>query len=136
MARKQNKDNSRREKIKMMNVKDFKKMNDVELDFVAGGTLTEVNQLADAFARKGGTLGEIVADVHGALNSKSGLAGPMNILVRKAVEKGLSELGISHDLSVGAIGTGLLSKANKYSYGGKSISHEDVLKMISATQVA
>ena len=33
---------------------DFEKMNEVELNAVVGGTLTEVNQLADAFARKGG----------------------------------------------------------------------------------
>ena len=120
----------------MMNAKNFKKMNDVELDVVAGGTLTEVNQLADAFARKGGTFGEIVADIHGALNDKSGLAGPVNILMRKAVEKGLSELGISCDLSVGFLGTGAGSKANKYSCGGKSISHAEVLKMIEAASVA
>ena len=84
----------------MTNVKDLKRMNDFELDYVSGGTLTEVNQLADAFARKGGTFGEIVAEVHGALNDKSGLAGPVNILLRKAVEKGLNEIGISNDLSV------------------------------------
>ena len=120
----------------MMNAKNFKKMNDFELDAVAGGTLTEVNQLADAFARKAGTFGDIVADVHGALNDKSGLAGPANILLRKAVEKGLSELGISHDLSVGFLGTGGGSKANKYSCNGKSISHDDVLGMISAAKVA
>ena len=120
----------------MMNVKNFKKMNDCDLDVVAGGTLTEVNQLADAFARKAGMFGDIVADVHSALNDKSGFAGPANILLRKAVEKGLSELGISHDLSVGFLGTGGGSKANKYSCGGKSISHDEVLKMISAAQVA
>lgn len=119
-----------------MNEKNFKKMSDSDLDFVVGGTLTEVNQLADEFARKSGTFGEIVADIHGALNGKSGLAGPANIFLRKAVEKGLSQLGISHDLSVGAFGTGFGSKANKYSCGGKSISHGDVLQMISAARVA
>ena len=41
----------------MMNALESKKLNDFELDFVAGGTLTEVNQLADAFAKKGGTFG-------------------------------------------------------------------------------
>ena len=117
-----------------MNAKNFKKMNDVELDVVAGGTLTEVNQLADAFARKAGTFGDIVAD--SALNDKSGLAGPANILLRNAVGKGLSELGISHDMSVGFLGTGGGSKANKYSCGGKSISHAEVLKMIEAASVA
>ena len=65
---------------------------------------TEVNQLADAFASKAGTLGRFVADAHSALNSKSGLAGPANILLRNAVGNGLSELGISHDLSVGFLG--------------------------------
>lgn len=118
--------------IKMMNVKNFKKMNDCDLEIVVGGTLTEVNQLADAFSKKGGTFGEIVAEIHSALNDKSGLAGPVNILLREAVGKGLSELGISHDLSVGVLGTGFMSKANKYSYNGKSISHDEVLKMIAA----
>lgn len=112
------------------------KMNDNELDFVVGGTLTEVNQLADAFAKKGGTFGEVVAEVHGALNDKSGVVGPLNIALREAVGKGLNELGISHDLSVGALGTGFMSKANKYSYAGKSISHGEVLQMISAANVA
>jgi hypothetical protein len=122
--------------MKMMNALDSKKMNDFELDFVAGGTLTEVNQLADAFAKKGGTFGEVVAEIHSALNDKSGLAGPVNILLREAVGKGLSQLGISHDLSVGALGTGFMSKANKYSYNGKSISHDEVLKMIGNAKVA
>lgn len=111
-------------------------MDDVELDVVAGGTLTEVNQLADAFARKGGKLGEIAADIHSALNSKSGLAGPVNILLREAVGKGLGELGISSDLSVGFLGTGAGSKANKYSYNGKSITHAEVLKIIEAASVS
>ena len=108
------------------------RMDAFELDHVNGGTLTEVNQLADAFSKKGGTFGEIVAEIHSALNDKSGLAGPVNILLREAVGKGLSELGISHDLSVGVLGTGFMSKANKYSYNGKSISHDEVLKMIAA----
>lgn len=120
----------------MMNAKDFRKMDDFELDLVAGGTLTEVNQLADAFAKKGGTFGKIVAEVHGALNDKSGLVGPVNIGLREAVGSGLKELGISHDLSVGALGTGFMSKKNSYSFGGKSISHDDVLKMIDAANVA
>ena len=120
----------------MMDVKNFKKMNDCDLDVVAGGTLTEVNQLADDFARKAGTFGDIVADVHSALNDKSGLAGPANILLRNAVGKGLSELGISHDLSVGFLGTGGGSKANKYTCGGKSISHDEVLKIIADAKVA
>ena len=120
----------------MKNVLENKKLNDFELDFVAGGTLTQVNELADAFAKKGGTFGEVVAEIHSALNGKSGLAGPVNILLREAVGKGLSQLGISHDLSVGALGTGFMSKDNKYSYNGKSISHADVLKMIEAAKVA
>ena len=119
----------------MMNAMNFKKMNDVELDVVAGGTLTEVNQLADAFARKSGMLGGIVADIHTKLNDKSGLAGPANILLRNAVGDGLKELGISHDLSVGFLGTGGGSKANTYSCGGKHISHEEVLKMIELAPV-
>lgn len=120
----------------MTNVKSLNRMNDFELNNVSGGTLTEVNQLADAFAKKGGILGKIVAEVHGALGDKSGLAGPLNIALREAVGKGLTELGISHDLSVGVLGTGFMSSANKYSYGGKSISHANVLKMIDAAQVA
>ena len=121
--------------MKMKNAMINKKLNDFELDFVAGGTLTEVNQLADAFAKKGGTFGEVVAEIHSALSSKSGVAGPVNILLREAVGKGLSQLGISHDLSVGVLGTGFMSKDNKYSYNGKSISHADVLKMIDAAKV-
>ena len=119
----------------MMN-KVFGRMNDGDLDFVVGGTLTETNQLADEFAKKGGTLGEIVAEVHGALNSKSGLAGPLNILLRNSVSKGLNELGISNDLSVGVAGTGGFSKANKYSVGGRSVSHGEVLQMIASAKVA
>ena len=80
----------------MMNALGSKKLNDFELDFVAGGTLTEVNQLADAFAKKGGTFGEIVGEVHSALSSTTGVAGPLNILLREAVGKGLNQLGISH----------------------------------------
>ena len=121
--------------MKMKNAMNNKKLNDFELDFVAGGTLTEVNQLADAFAKKGGIFGEMVAEIHSALNSKTGLAGPVNILLREAVGKGLSQLGISHDLSVGVLGTGFMSKDNKYSYNGNSISHADVLKMIDAAKV-
>ena len=117
----------------MMDAKNyFKKMNECELDIVVGGTLTEVNELADAFARKGGKFGEVVAEIHSALNDKSGLAGPINILLREAVGKGLSQLGISHDLSVGVIGTGFMSKANKYSCDGRNISHNEVLAMIAA----
>ena len=120
----------------MTNAKNLKRMSENDLNLVAGGTLTQVNELADAFARKGGTFGQIVAEVHGALNDKSGLAGPVNILMRKAVEKGLTQLGISHDLSVGGLGTGFLSKNNSYSFGGKSISHDEVLKMIADARVA
>ena len=120
----------------MMNALKSKKLNDFELDFVAGGTLTEVNQLADAFAKKGGTFGEIVGEVHSALSSKTGVVGPLNILLREAVGKGLNQLGISHDLSVGALGTGFMSKDNKYSYKGKSISHDEVLKIIANAKVA
>ena len=120
----------------MMNTKNLRKMNDFELDLVAGGTLTEVNQLADAFARKGGTFGKIVAEVHDALSGKSGLAGPVNIALREAVGNGLKEIGISHDLSVGALGTGFMSKKNSYPFGGKSISHDDVLKRIEVAHVA
>lgn len=119
----------------MLNERNFE-LNESDLDRVVGGTLTEVNQLADAFASKAGTFGKIVADAHSALNGKSGLAGPANILLRNAVGNGLSELGISHDLSVGFLGTGGGSSANKYSYGGKSISHSEVLQMISAAEVA
>ena len=75
----------------MKNAMTNKKLNDFELDFVAGGTLTEVNQLADAFAKKGGIFGEVVAEIHSALNSKTGVAGPINILLREAVGKGLSQ---------------------------------------------
>ncbi len=120
----------------MKNAMTNKKLNDFELDFVAGGTLTEVNQLADAFAKKGGIFGEVVAEIHSALNSKTGLAGPVNSLLREAVGKGLSQLGISHDLSVGVLGTGFMSKENKYTYDGKSISHAEVLKMVEAAQVS
>jgi len=120
----------------MANAMEMNRMNAFELDNVSGGTLTEVNEIADAFAKKGGTFGKIVAEVHGALNSKAGLAGPLNIGLREAVGNGLSELGISHDLSVGALGTGFMSSANSYRYGGKSISHAEVLKMIDAAQVA
>ena len=116
----------------MMNAKNFKKMNDCDLEIVVGGTLTEVNQLADEFAKKGGKFGEIVSEIHNALSGMSGVAGPVNIALREAVGKGLSELGISHDLSVGVLGTGFMSKANKYSYNGKSISHDEVLKMIAS----
>jgi hypothetical protein len=122
--------------MNMKNVLENKKLNDFELDFVAGGTLTQVNELADAFAKKGGTFGEIVGEVHSALSSKTGVVGPLNILLREAVGKGLDQLGISHDLSVGALGTGFMSKANKYSYNGKSISHDEVLKMIGNAKVA
>ena len=55
----------------MLNKKNFE-LNESDLDRVVGGTLTEVNQLADAFASKAGTLGRFVADAHSALNSKSG----------------------------------------------------------------
>ena len=120
----------------MTNAMKLNRINDIELDNVSGGTLTEVNQLADAFTRKAGTFGGIVADIHSALNGKSGFAGPLNIALREAVGKGLSELGISHNLSVGVLGTGFMSKANTYSFGGKSISHAEVLKMIDAAQVA
>lgn len=116
----------------MINARNNKKLNDFELDFVAGGTLTEVNQLADAFAKKGGVFGEIVAEIHNALSDKTGLAGPVNILLREAVGKGLNQIGISHDLSVGVLGTGFMSKDNKYSFNGKSISHSDVLKRIAS----
>ena len=120
----------------MKNVLENKKLNDFELDCVAGGTLAEVNQLADAFAKKGGGFCEVVADIHNALSGQSGIAGPVNILLREAVGKGLNQLGISHDLSVGVLGTGFMSKSNKYSYNGRSISHDEVLKMIDKATVA
>ena len=120
----------------MKNEMKFNRINDIELDNVSGGTLTEVNQVADEFAKKGGMFGKIVADVHAKLNDKSGLAGPANILLRNAVSKGLSSMGISNDLSVGFLGTGGGSDPNKYSFGGKSISHAEVLNMIAAARVA
>jgi len=121
-----------KETIKMTTSMKLNRMDAFELDHVNGGTLTEVNQLADAFAKKGGTFGRIVAEIHSALSGKSGVAGPLNIALREAVGKGLKEIGISHDLSVGVLGTGFMSDDNKYSYHGKSISHADVLKMIAA----
>ena len=41
----------------MTNAMKLNRINDIELDNVSGGTLTEVNQLADAFTRKAGTFG-------------------------------------------------------------------------------
>ena len=67
----------------MMNAKNFKEMNDVELDVVAGGTLTEVNQLADAFARKGGTFGKIAADIARLETVQSVLRQYTNCLILK-----------------------------------------------------
>ena len=112
-----------------------KKLTTEEMDLVAGGTLAELNDLAKAYCRKGGMFGKIVADAYSKVDGKSGLVGPVNFLLKKAVGDALSELGIKSDMSVGFLGTGGGSDPNKYWYKGNRIAHAEVLKIVENAPV-
>ena len=61
--------------------------------------------------------------------------GVLSCLLRYLIVNHVLYLAVAY-VSVGTLGTGFMSRDNKYSYKGKSISHADVLKMIADAKVA
>lgn len=98
-------------------------LSDKELDDVAGGTLTQYNELVNA-VMKDSDMSRTILATHGA--------GFSDLAIKDNVEKFLkNKLGIEADISVGLLGTGLFSSDNTYkdlNNGGKSLSHSEVIR--------
>lgn len=106
-----------------MDAKNFKKMNDFELDNVVGGTVDELNGLVSACA-KNPTLTHM---------TDFGFHMTMaNSAVAKLMERALDQIGIKADISVGYAGTGIGSKHNTYidKSTGNSLSQAEVEKRL------
>ena len=103
----------------MMNAKNFKKMNDRELDIVVGGTVGELDGLVSACAKN-----PILKTLSGAGSHVPGA----NVGVAELMEKQLDKIGIKADIDLGWGGTGINSKHNTYieKSTGKSLSQIDV----------
>lgn len=117
---------TREENIKKINT-ELDKMTEEELDKVAGGTLTEYNELVRAVSKDSSTYSRICANR---------IAGNSDLASKSVVEDFLEKkLWISADISVGVFGTGLFSSANTYKdlrNGGKSLTHAEVISRINA----
>lgn len=114
----------------MTNKMAMNKINDFELNKVAGGTLKEFKELFNAYENKG-KVKEMVAEL-----TCPGSYIPYedrNILFARVVEKALKQdFNIDAYISVGFCGTGFRSVPNTYSLNGKTLSHQEVLNIVKA----
>lgn len=100
------------------------KINEAELNRVAGGTVGEFEELLSAFATNSAMKGYFKAVAH--------IPG-VNIAEAKIIESWMSEnMHIDADISLGLGGTGLLSKHNSYrdTRTGQYLSQSEVLDRI------
>ncbi len=106
-----------------MNKNEIRELSMEEKEQVTGGTVEEVEELAQAVMDSDLTRGIAGAGSH--------IPG-CNAAMANSIESFLDKQGINADLSVGFLGTGIGSSANKYTIKetGKPISHQDVVNYV------
>ena len=113
-----------------------KKISDNELTLVSGGTVEELWELAGRiFEVQPNFLRHFKWEMKAADMLQNGtkvgkVTGPVNKLLAWAVEGYMNCDGINADISIGFLGTGVNESPNRYSYGGRRISHKEALKLI------
>lgn len=113
-----------------------KKIDDMELALVSGGTVEELWQLAGKiFEVQPNWLshfkwGAVVADKLQNGTKVGKITGPLNDLLAWAVKGYMKCDGVKADISTGVLGTGLNESPNRYSYGGRRISHQEAMNLI------
>ena len=105
----------------MMNTMELNKMNNEELNMVAGGTVKEFDELLSAVSDNIIVRGAAKLDSH---------APVANTLMARVIEKQLLNIGLEADIDLGWGGTGIGSKHNKYRLNGKDISHKEACDYI------
>lgn len=113
-----------------------KKINDMELGMVNGGTLGEMWDLVHALLSDN-TATTILSQVADKAQNWSGIGkvtSPVNYLIRKEVKSLLKGIGVTADISIGFAGSGAGSDPNRYSYKGNRVSHNEVLNIIRNSQ--
>ena len=93
-----------------------KKINEVALEQVAGGTVKEFEELLSAVSDN------LIVRGAAKLDSHTPVA---NAYIARVIEKQLLNIGLEADIDLGWGGTGIGSKHNKYRLNGKDISHKE-----------
>ncbi len=106
-----------------MNMNEIKDLTLEEEELVAGCTVDECTDLQQAFT-----------DCKSIdwLVSIGGHTPGVNLVGKAALESDLGKVGVDADLSVGFLGTGIGSSANKYYKKGtkQELTHQEVLNVI------
>ena len=99
-------------------LKNNAKLNQNELNQVAGGTIKELEELVEACGAMA------TFQTHVPISNKADAAYVKDYLRDK--------IGIEANISIGVVGTGLFSKHNTYKdiYTGRSLTHKEVLERI------
>ena len=99
-------------------LKNNAKLNQNELNQVAGGTVKELEELVEACGAMA------TFQTHVPISNKADAAYVKDYLRDK--------IGIEANISIGVVGTGLFSKHNTYKdiYTGRSLTHKEVLERI------
>jgi len=103
-------------------------MSDEELDNVAGGTLSQMQDLVSAIVKvKSGS--SVLGDM---MNGAGCFLPGFNEINKSYVKETLSRIGIDAQIDIGWLGYGICSEDNVYTdkRTGKSLSHEEVLSRI------
>ena len=115
-----------------------KKINDMELDCVSGGTVDEMWDIANkmlerepGFFAKFGRVASTVGYYGQNYTGVGKISSIANGALATVCEKYLANMGIHADINVGKLGFGLWERANRYEVGGKRISHSEVLLRMS-----
>ena len=111
-------------------------LNDAELENISGGTVAQFEEIYSALEKQAGVAGDISNGLRKILSLIPG--GDIGTAVwRNAAapiaEKALKDCyGIDAYISIGWLGTGFRESGNRYSKGGKSLTHAEVLDIIAA----
>ena len=100
---------------------DAKKMNEMELNKVAGGTVREFDELLSAVSDNPIVRGAAKLDSH---------APVANVYIARVIENERLKIGLDAHIDLGFAGTGIGSGHNKYRLNGKSISHKEACDYI------
>ena len=100
----------------MMNTMELNKMNNEDLNMVAGGTVKEFDELLSSVSDNPIVRGAAKLDSH---------APVANVYIARVIENELHKIGLEAYIDLGFAGTGIGSGHNKYTLNGKSISHKE-----------
>ena len=100
---------------------ELNKMNNEELNMVAGGTVKEFEEILSAFSDNPVVKGAAALDAH---------TPGANTLAARLIKKELLKMGLEAEIDLGWGGTGIGSEHNKYRLNGKSISHKEACDYI------